>query len=60
MFVHQPTFISLDMKKGNYKYKVSAWKSKGMYNSELRSFHSLTPVIKYLADKIELQFNNSV
>ena len=56
MFVHQPTFISLDMKKGNDKYKVSAWKSKGMYNS----FHSLTPVIKYLADKIELQFNNSV
>ena len=45
MFVHQPTFISLDMKKGNDKYKVSAWKSKGMYNSELRSFHSLTSVI---------------
>ena len=48
------------MEKRNGEYNVSVWKSKGIYNSELRPLHDLTPIIKYFAGKIGSQFNNGV
>ena len=56
MFVYQPTFNTIKQLNNN----VSAWKSRRVYNSELKLLHDLAPVITYFGDKVILRFNNSV
>ena len=56
MFVFQPTFNTIKQVSNN----IFAWKSKGIYNSELKPLHDLSPVIICLGHKIVLQFNSSV
>ena len=50
----------LGIKRVNDEYNVSAWKSKGIYSSVHKPLVYLTPIIKYFATKIRLQFNYSV
>ena len=42
IYVHLHT---LDTKQVNGEYNVSAWKSKGIYNSGLKPSHDLAPII---------------
>ena len=55
MFVYQPTFSELDIKVVNGEFNVSAWKSKGIYNSGLKPSHDRAPVIKYF-EKLKTMF----
>ena len=44
MFVYQPTFNNADIKQENNKYNVFAWKSKGIYISDLSLLYDLAPL----------------
>ena len=61
MFVYQPTFNVLELEVDKYTEYITGWKSKGLYNSKLRALHSVfLPNVKYFANKIGIQFNNTL
>ena len=61
MFVYQPTFSMLDLKKDNTQDYVIGWKSKGFFRSKLLPLHgAVLPNIKYFGYKIEIQFNDTL
>ena len=57
MFIYQPTFNNINVKQTNNEYNVYAWKSKGIYSTELRPLHNLAPIIAYYRCKIAFRFN---
>ena len=57
MFIYQPTFDNINVKETNNEYNVYAWKSKGIYSTELKPLHDLAPVIAYYKSKIAFRFN---
>ena len=60
MFVYQSTFNVLELKiDKDTEYNID-WKSKGLYNSKHIQLHgAFFPNIKYLGNKIGIQFNNT-
>ena len=48
VFVYQPLFNMLELKKDKGTEYVIGWKSKGVYNSKLTSWHgAFLPNMKY-------------
>ena len=50
LFIYQTIFNNMNIKQVNNEYNISAWKSKGIYNFELRLLHDLEPtfILPYL------------
>ena len=60
IFVYQPTFNTLELKKGKGTEFVIGWKSKGVYNSKLTPpYNTFLPTIKCFGSKKRIQFNNT-
>ena len=60
MFVYQPTLETLKIKYEKTSENVTSWKSKGVYNSNLKPLHgALLPQLKYAEKKISVNLNKS-
>ena len=60
MFVYQPTLETLKIKYEKISENVTIWKSKGVYNSNLKPLHgALLPQLKYAEKKISVNLNKS-
>ena len=60
VFVYQPLFNMLELKKDKGTEYVIGWRSKGVYNSKLTSWHgTFLPNMKYFGQKIGIQFKNT-
>ena len=60
MFVYQPKFKVLELKKDKGTEYIISWKSKGIYNSKLIALHgAFLPSVKYFRNKIEIQSNST-
>ena len=60
MFVYQPTLETLKIKYEKTSENVTSWKSKGVYNSNLKPLHgALLPHWKYAEKKISVNLNKS-
>ena len=60
MFVYQPTFNMLELRKDKITEYVIGWKSKGVHNSKCIALRgAFLPNIKHFSKKIGKQFNCS-
>ena len=59
MFVYQPTFNTLELKKDKGTDYVIVWKLKGLFKSKLLPLHGAFEAnIKYFGYKMGMQFSN--
>ena len=60
MFVYQPKFNTLELKKDKGTHYVIGWKSKILFESKLLSLHgAFSSNIKHFGCKIGIRFNNT-
>ena len=60
IFVYQPTFNVLELKKDKGTEYIISWKSKGVYNSKLiASDGAFLANLKYFRNKIGIQLNST-
>ena len=60
MFVYQPIFNMLELRKDKDTDYVIGWKSKGLFESKFFPWHgAFLPNIKYIGYKIVVQFSFS-
>ena len=60
IFVYQPTFNTLELKKDKSTKHVIGWKSKGLVKSKILPLHdTFLPNIKYFGLKTGIQFNTT-